>query len=67
MRVLPGLGMPVLQGDGRGDHRLLVNVKVPTRLTPDQRRLLEELARSEDDRTYSSDGSFFDRIKAHFR
>jgi len=67
VRVLPGLGMPVLQGDGRGDHRLLVNVKVPTRLTPDQRRLLEELARSEDDRTYSSDGSFFDRIKAHFR
>ena len=28
-----GKGMPVLQGFGRGDHRVLVNVTVPRRLT----------------------------------
>jgi molecular chaperone DnaJ len=67
VRVLPGLGMPVLQGDGRGDHRLLVNVTVPTRLTAEQRRLLEEFARTEDERTYAAEGGFFERIKAHFR
>ena len=34
--------MPVLQGFGRGDHRVLVNVIVPRHLTDEQRRLLEE-------------------------
>ena len=29
VRVLRGKGMPVLQGFGRGDHRVLVNVSVP--------------------------------------
>ena len=35
-------GMPVLQGFGRGDQRVLVNVSVPRRLNDEQRRLLEE-------------------------
>ncbi len=67
VRVLPGLGMPVLGGDGRGDHRLLINVVVPKRLTAEQRRLLEEFARSEDEHTYAGDGSLFHRIRARFR
>ena len=33
VRVLRGRGMPVLQGFGRGDHRVLVNVVVPRQLT----------------------------------
>ena len=37
VRVLRGRGMPVLQGFGRGDHRVLVNVAVPRRLTDEQR------------------------------
>src|ERR671930_351896 len=32
IRVLRGRGMPVLQGFGRGDQRVLVNVAVPRRL-----------------------------------
>src|SRR5437868_7584737 len=39
IRVLRGKGMPVLQGYGRGDQRVLVNVVVPRRLSDDQRRL----------------------------
>ena len=35
VRTLRGQGMPVLQGFGRGDHRVLVNV---TRAAPPQRR-----------------------------
>ena len=31
VRVLRGKGMPVLQGFGHGDHRVLVNVSVPRR------------------------------------
>ena len=41
VRVLRGKGMPVLQGFGRGDQRVLVNVVVPRRLSDEQRDLLE--------------------------
>jgi molecular chaperone DnaJ len=67
IHVLRGRGMPVLQGRGRGDHRLLVNVSVPRNLDPEQRRLLEEFARTEHDANYKSDEGFFDKLKAAFR
>jgi len=67
IRVLRGKGMPVLQSFGRGDHRILVNVLVPRHLTDEQRRLLEDLARSETERNYAADDGFFDRIRAAFR
>jgi molecular chaperone DnaJ len=66
VRVLRRQGMPVLQGNGRGDHRVLVNVRVPRRLSEEQRRLLEGFAATEDDRMYE-DESFVDRLKARFR
>ena len=67
LRVLKGKGMPVLQGRGRGDHRVLVNVAVPAHLTEEQRKLLEDFARSEHERNYRSDGTFFERIRSAFR
>lgn len=66
-RVLRGRGMPVLHGFGRGDQRVLVNVAVPRRLTDEQRRLLEEFARSADDDTYRADEGFLGRLKSAFR
>jgi molecular chaperone DnaJ len=69
VRVLRGLGMPVLQGRGRGDLRLLLNVAVPKRLTEEQRRLLEEFERHVDEETYrpDDDEGFFDKLKSAFR
>jgi molecular chaperone DnaJ len=67
VRVLRGRGMPVLQGFGRGDHRVLVNVAVPRRLSEEQRRLLEEFARTTDDATYRPDEGFFEKLKSAFR
>jgi molecular chaperone DnaJ len=67
VRVLRGRGMPVLQGFGRGDHRVLVNVVVPHRLTEEQRRLLEEFERAEDDSTYQADAGFFEKLRSAFR
>ena len=67
IRVLSGRGMPVLQGFGRGDHRVLVNVAVPHRLTEEQRRLLEEFDRLSSDETYAQHESFFDKLKSAFR
>ncbi len=66
-RVLRGQGMPVLQGFGRGDHRVLVNVALPRRLTDDQRRLLEQFESSADGATYSADEGFFEKLKSAFR
>jgi len=67
LRVLAGRGMPVLQGFGRGDHRVLVNVVVPRRLTDEQRRLLEEFERHSTDETYRPDEGFFEKLKSAFR
>jgi molecular chaperone DnaJ len=67
VRVLRGKGMPVLQGFGHGDHRVLLNVSVPRRLTDEQRRLLQEFERSTDEHTYTHDEGFFDKLKSAFR
>lgn len=67
VRLLNGRGMPVLQGFGRGDHRVLVNVRVPQRVTEEQRRLLEEFERLTTDETYEPDEGFFDKLKSAFR
>ncbi|HET7145586.1 MAG TPA: molecular chaperone DnaJ [Gaiellaceae bacterium] len=67
IRVLRGRGMPVLQGFGRGDHRVLVNVVVPRHLSEEQRRLLEEFDAHADDKTYRADESFFEKLKSAFR
>ena len=44
---MPGLGVPRLRRDGtsagRGDQLVVVDVEIPTKLTDQQRRLLEEL------------------------
>jgi molecular chaperone DnaJ len=65
--VLRGRGMPVLQGFGRGDQRVLVNVAVPRQLTDDQRELLEQFEQSADEHTYRPDEGFFDKLKSAFR
>jgi len=67
IRVLRGKGLPVLQGFGRGDHRVLVNVLVPRHLTAEQRRLLEEFERASTDETYRADEGFFEKLKSAFR
>ncbi len=50
VRVLPGEGMPSLQGSRRGDLYVRLDVAVPSRLTDEQRQLLEEFAAKTDDR-----------------
>ena len=67
IRVLRGKGMPVLQGFGRGDHRLLVNVAVPGNLSEEQRSLLEQFERTEHERNYKADESLFEKLRAAFR
>jgi len=65
--VLRGRGLPVLQGFGRGNQRVLVNVTVPRRLTDEQRQLLEEFERLAGEETYEPAEGFFDKLKSAFR
>jgi molecular chaperone DnaJ len=67
VRVLRGRGMPVLQGFGRGDQRVLVNVVVPRQLTDEQRRLLGEFEQTVSEETYKPDEGFFEKLKSAFR
>jgi molecular chaperone DnaJ len=64
--VLRGKGMPVLQGFGRGDQRVLVNVVVPRHVSDEQRRLLEDFDAQADERTYKPDEGFFGKLKSAF-
>jgi molecular chaperone DnaJ len=57
----------VLQGFGRGDHRVLVNVLVPRQLSDEQRRLLAEFDTHVDEQTYKPDEGFLKKIKSAFR
>ena len=65
--VLRGRGMPVLQGYGRGDQRVLVNVVVPRHLSDEQKLLLEDFDAHAAERTYKPDDGFFDKLKSAFR
>jgi molecular chaperone DnaJ len=60
-------GVPVLQGHGRGDLKVVVNVSVPRHLSSEQRALLEQFAGLTHAKNYEKDEGFFDKVKAVFR
>lgn len=64
---LRGRGMPSLQTGRRGDLRVHLDVRIPTRLTPEQRAQLEQVDASLGDDAYRDDEGFFDRLKSAFR
>jgi molecular chaperone DnaJ len=66
--TLRGDGMPRLRRRGRGDLKVVVDVMIPTRLTAEQRDLLERFESVSGEETYNGGGgSFFDRLKGVFR
>ncbi len=65
--VLRGKGVPVLGGRGRGDHRVVVNVLLPRKLSDEQRSLLDRFEATVDEGTYSADDGFFHRLRTAFR
>ena len=67
VRTLRGKGMPVLQGLGHGDHRVLVNVAIPRQLSEEQRRVLEEFEATARASNYRRDEGLFEKLRAAFR
>ncbi|MDD3180218.1 MAG: molecular chaperone DnaJ [Opitutaceae bacterium] len=63
---LRGRGMPQLRGGGHGDQLVRVLVEVPTSLTNEQRKLLEEFARVSGDTDQPVGKSFFEKARKFF-
>ncbi len=58
-----GAGMPVLQGRGRGDLVIRIEVETPTKLSARQRELLEEFRATETGHESPASSSFFTKMK----
>ena len=56
--------MPSVQHSGRGDHRVLVNVAVPRKLTDEQRELLDRFEALSGEDTYRRDEGFFEKLRS---
>jgi molecular chaperone DnaJ len=65
--VLRGKGFPALNGRGRGDQRVVVEVRVPKVQTEEGREAVARLAEHLTERSYREDEGFFDRLKHAFR
>lgn len=71
---LKGKGVPRLNGHGRGDHYVEVEVEIPERLNKRQKELLRELAEVEGSkkkrdrhrRVSERPEGFFERLRRHF-
>lgn len=63
---LKGRGMPQLRGGGQGDQLIRVHVEVPTSLSAEQRRKLEDFAQSCGDADEPVSKSFFEKAKKFF-
>ena len=63
---LKSKGMPNLRGSSHGDQLVRVHVEVPTSLTPEQRKKLEEFALLSGDADEPMSKSFFEKAKKFF-
>lgn len=64
---LRGKGIPNLRGGGRGDEHVRIIVETPTNLNSEQRKILEEFARSCGEEVNPITRSFMKKIKQLFK
>ena len=63
---LKNLGVPNLNGHGRGDLYVHVDVKVPSKLTREQRKLFEQLRETLPVENEPAEKSLLDKVKDYF-
>jgi len=63
---LKNLGVPRLQGSGRGDLYVQVSVKVPSKLTREQRKLFEQLRDTLPEENEPHEKGLLDKVKDYF-
>ena len=61
-----GAGMPVLQSRGRGDLVTEITVETPTKLSKEQRAILEQFRETETGEECPESRGFFDKLKGAF-
>jgi molecular chaperone DnaJ len=59
-------GVPILNTNGRGDMYVHVSVKMPTRLTRDQRKLMEQLRETLPVDNRPAEKGLFEKVKDYF-
>ncbi len=64
---LRGKGIQNVNGRGRGDQYVRVNIEVPTRLTEHQKKLLRDFESSTTDENQVQRKSFWDKVKDAFK
>jgi molecular chaperone DnaJ len=66
---LKGKGVPSLNGYGRGDQLININVWTPKNLNRQEKEMLEKLMESENFKPHpgAKDRSFFDRMREYFQ
>ncbi len=66
---LKGKGLPDINGYGRGDILAIVDIAVPSKLSPEERKLVDKLAESESFKKTDSPGkqNIFERMHSFFR
>jgi len=63
---LKGLGVPHVQGHGRGDLYVNIDVKIPTKLTREQKKLFEQLRETLPVENEPQEKSLLDKVKDYF-
>ena len=60
-------GIPHLNGNEKGDQLVRVNVWIPNNISKDEKKMLDELKKSENLNPKVNSEGFFERVKKHFR
>lgn len=63
---LKNLGVPKLQGSGRGDLYVNIDVRIPSKLTREQRKLFEQLRETLPAENEPHEKGIIDRVKDYF-
>ena len=66
MLRIKGKGIADVRGYGIGDEVVKIMVEVPKKMTPKQRELLEEYARTSGEEVDDGNSGFFDKVKNIF-
>ncbi len=64
--TLRARGVPRIRQTGRGDQKVIVNVDIPTKLSPEQRELFEKLALTLGTTPRPQEKGFFDKLNEFF-
>ncbi|MDR2885921.1 MAG: molecular chaperone DnaJ [Rikenellaceae bacterium] len=67
---LKGKGLPDVNGYGRGDILVVIDIHVPAKMSSDERKLVEQLAEKENFKKADTGGrvqNIFDRMRSFFR